>query len=187
MDPNIEIIIKKVAKRAIDLYTQQNSILDIDNEPFDNDFFNSKPGVFVEIVDETETVIALGNIKSELNILDNVIFVLINTVKNLDEEYIGKLKNNELKVKIWLVNEYVNLKNQTEREKVYGVSVNKPAIIINKNDINTYCYLPSVWEDQSDAIYILENLAINADLDKDAWKENEIDLITFKPTLITIN
>jgi AMMECR1 domain-containing protein len=79
------------------------------------------------------------------------------------------------------------LKGQTEREKVYGISVNKPAILINKNDLNTYCYLPSIWKDQSDAIYILENLAINANLEKDDWKNNDLNLITFKPTLVTIN
>ncbi len=187
MNSNIETIIKKVVKRAIDLYLNQNSILNIDNEPFDNEFFNTKLGIFVELADSEDTVIALGNISSELTVLDNIIFVLINTIKSLDEEYIEKLRNNELKIRVWFVDEYLNLKNKDEREKVYGVSINKPAIMINKNDVNTYCYLPSVWEEQSDAIYILENLAINAGLDKNAWKENEIDLITFKPNLIEIN
>lgn len=187
MNSNIETIIKKVVKRAIDLYLNQNSILNIDNEPFDNEFFNTKLGIFVELADSEDTIIALGNISSELTVLDNIIFVLINTIKSLDEEYIEKLRNNELKIRVWFVDEYLNLKNKDEREKVYGVSINKPAIMINKNDVNAYCYLPSVWEEQSDAIYILENLAINAGLDKDTWKENEIDLITFKPNLIEIN
>lgn len=187
MEPAIETIIKKVAKRAIDLFINENVILNIDNEPFDNKYLSSKFGVFIEIADQEETITALGNIENNITILDNIIFVLINVIKTLDTEYLEKLKNNQLTIRIWIVESYINLKGQTEREKVYGISVNKPAILINKNDTNTYCYLPSIWKDQSDAIYILENLAINANLEKDDWKNNDLDLITFKPTLITIN
>jgi len=100
MNSNIETIIKKVVKRAIDLYLNQNSILNIDNEPFDNEFFNTKLGIFVELANNEDTVIALGNISSELTVLDNIIFVLINTIKSLDEEYIEKLRNNELKIRV---------------------------------------------------------------------------------------
>ena len=61
----------------------------------------------------------------------------------------------------------MNLKDQTEREKIYNISINKPAILINKDNTNYYCYLPSIWKEQNDPIYILENLAINANLNKD--------------------
>ncbi|MDD3156398.1 MAG: hypothetical protein PHP14_03270, partial [Candidatus Pacebacteria bacterium] len=94
MDQNIQIIIKKIVKRAIDLYLKDKSILDIDNEPFDNEYFDKKIGVFIEIVDNDETILSLGNVEPELKILNNLIFVLISTIKYLDEQYVEKLKNN---------------------------------------------------------------------------------------------
>lgn len=186
MDTTIENILKKVVKRALDLYLNSNTILNIDNESFDNEFLKNKFGVFIEIVDQNESIAALGNIENDINILDNIIFVLINTIKTLDTENIEKLKNNQLNIRLWIVESYTNLKNQTEREKTYSISANKPAILINKNNTNYYCYLPSIWEEQNDPIYILENLALNAGLDKDEWKNINLDLIIFNPILITI-
>ncbi|MDD3808633.1 MAG: hypothetical protein PHG49_04015, partial [Candidatus Pacebacteria bacterium] len=93
-------IIKKIVKRAIDLYLKDKSILDIDNEPFDNEYFDKKIGVFIEIIDNNETILSLGNVEPELKILNNLIFVLISTIKYLDEQYVEKLKNNELTIKI---------------------------------------------------------------------------------------
>jgi AMMECR1 domain-containing protein len=92
-----------------------------------------------------------------------------------------------LTIKIWIVESYINLKGKSETEKLYGVSINKPGILINKDNINFYCYLPSVWSEQNDAVYILENLAENANLSKDAWKNSNLDLITFKSNPIIIN
>jgi hypothetical protein len=100
MEPAIETIIKKVAKRAIDLFINENAILNIDNEPFDNEFLSSKFGVFIEIAEQEETITALGNIENNITILDNIIFVLINTIKTLDTEYLEKLKNNQLTIRI---------------------------------------------------------------------------------------
>jgi AMMECR1 domain-containing protein len=97
------------------------------------------------------------------------------------------LQNNKLTVKIWIVDSYINLKGKTENEKLYGVSINKPGILINKDNLNFYCYLPSVWNEQNDAVYILENLAENAKLNKDAWKDSNLDLITFKSNPLIIN
>jgi len=187
MDQNIQIIIKKIVKRAIDLYLKDKSILDIDNEPFDNEYFDKKIGVFIEIVDNDETILSLGNVEPELKILNNLIFVLISTIKYLDEQYVEKLKNNELTIKIWTINDYTNLKNKSEREKIHGISSDKPGIVITKNDKNTYCYLPSIWKETSDPIYILEKLSLNANLDKDTWKENDVDLIVFYPEVTIIN
>lgn len=187
MDQKIQTIIKKIVKRAIDLYLKDKSILDIDNEPFDNGYFNKKIGIFIEIVDNNETILSFGNVQPELKILNNLIFVLISTIESLDEQYLEKLKNNELTIKIWIINDYSNLKNKSEREKIHGISFNKPGIIIAKNDKNTYCYLPTIWKETSDPIYILENLSLNANLNKDAWKENGIDLIVFYPEVMTIN
>ncbi len=187
MDQTIQTIIKKIIKRATDLYLKDRSILNIDNEPFDNEYFNKKTGVFIELVDNGETVAAFGNVIPELSLLNNLIFVLISTIESLDEEYMEKLKNNELTIKIWTVNSHLNLKNKSEREKIHGISSGKPGIIINKNDEQTYCYLPSIWKETSDPIYILENLSLNANLNKDDWKENDIDLITFQSDVTIIN
>ena len=187
MDIQIETIIKKVAKRAIDLYLQNNSILNIDKEVFQDDFFNNKFGVFIEISDSESSITSLGNIENDVTILDNIIYVLINTIKTLAPEDIDRLKNNELTIKIWIVESFINLKGKSETEKLYGVSINKPGILINKDNINFYCYLPSVWNEQNDAVYILENLSENANLSKDAWKDSNLDLITFKSNPITIN
>ncbi len=187
MDIQIETIIKKVVKRAIDLFIQDNSILNIDKEVFQDDFFNNKFGVFIEITDSESSITSLGNIESDVPILDNIIYVLINVIKTLDPEEFERLKNNELTIKIWIVDSFINLKGKTETEKLYGVSVNKPGILINKDNINFYCYLPSVWDEQNDAVYILENLAENANLPKDAWKDSNLDLITFKSVPLIIN
>jgi hypothetical protein len=100
MDIQIETIIKKVAKRAIDLYLQNNSILNIDKEVFQDDFFNNKFGVFIEISDSESSITSLGNIENDVTILDNIIYVLINTIKTLAPEDIDRLKNNELTIKI---------------------------------------------------------------------------------------
>ena len=100
MTLEIENIIKKVVKRAIDLYLNNNTILNIDNESFDNQFLNNKFGIFVEIIDQNESITALGNIENDVKILDNLIFVLINTIKTLDLENLEKLKNNQLTIKI---------------------------------------------------------------------------------------
>jgi len=186
MDTNTENIIKKVIKRAIDLYLDENTILNIDNESYQNDFLKNSFGVFIEISDNEGNTNALGNIQSDALLLNNIVYVLINIIKNLRETYMEKLKNNELNIRIWIVDNYINLKGKAENEKIYNVSINKPAILINKDEISTYCYLPSVWETESDTTFILENLSINAGLDKDAWKDNGIDLITFKPLLVTL-
>jgi hypothetical protein len=100
MELQIETIIKKVAKRAIDLFVQTNSILNIDKEVFQDDFFNNKFGVFIEITDSNSSITSLGNIENDIPILDNIIYVLINTIKTLSEEDFEKLKNNVLTIKI---------------------------------------------------------------------------------------
>jgi AMMECR1 domain-containing protein len=105
----------------------------------------------------------------------------------LPAEYIEKLQNNSLNIRIWIVENYNNIKGLSDNEKLYNISANKPAILINKNNTNSFCYLPIIWKDESDPIYILENLAISAELNKDDWKDKDIDLITFNPQAIAIN
>jgi len=187
MDINIETIIKKITKRAIDLFINQGMILNVDNNSFQNDYFNNKFGIFVEIADQNQLISAFGNIESDVNVLENLIFVLINTLKSLPAEYIEKLQNNSLNIRIWIVENYNNIKGLSDNEKLYNISANKPAILINKNNTNSFCYLPIIWKDESDPIYILENLAISAELNKDDWKDKDIDLITFNPQAIAIN
>ena len=187
MNNDIETIIKKIAKRTIDLFTNQGAILNIDNGSFQNDYFNNKFGIFVEIADHYELISAFGNIESDVNILENLIFVLVNTMKALPVEYIEKLKNHSLNIRVWVVESYDNIKGLSDNEKIYNISAQKPAILINKNDTNSFCYLPIIWKDESDPIYILENLAISAGLNKDDWKNQSIDLIVFNPQAIIIN
>ncbi|MFA5230053.1 MAG: hypothetical protein WC422_01195 [Candidatus Paceibacterota bacterium] len=100
MDINIETIIKKITKRAIDLFINQGMILNVDNNSFQNDYFNNKFGIFVEIADQNQLISAFGNIESDVNVLENLIFVLINTLKSLPAEYIEKLQNNSLNIRI---------------------------------------------------------------------------------------
>jgi hypothetical protein len=100
MDIQIETIIKKVTKRAIDLFLESNSILNIDKEVLNSDYFNNKFGVFIEITDPEASITSLGNIENDIPILDNIIYVLINTIKTLNENDLLRLKNNELTVKI---------------------------------------------------------------------------------------
>ncbi len=187
MDENTINIIKKVTKRAIDLFINQGVILDIDISTYANNYFNNKFGVFVEVTDKDELISAFGNIESDTHLIQNIIFVLVSTMKSLPDEYIQKLQDNLLNIRVWIVEGYTNIKGLSENEKIYNISANKPAILINKNDTNSFCYLPTIWKDESDPIYILENLAINAELDKDAWKNPSIDLITFDPQSIIIN
>jgi len=100
MDTNTENIIKKVIKRAIDLYLDENTILNIDNESYQNDFLKNSFGVFIEISDNEGNTNALGNIQSDALLLNNIVYVLINIIKNLRETYMEKLKNNELNIRI---------------------------------------------------------------------------------------
>lgn len=187
MDINIINLLKKVAKRAIDLFVTQGTILDIDTSNYPNDYFKNRFGIFIEITEQDELISAFGNIESDTNLVENLIFVLVNTMKSLPEEYLQKLQNNLLSIRIWIVEDYTNIKGLSDNEKIYNISANKPAILINKDNVNSFCYLPTIWKDESDPIYILENLAISANLDKDDWKNKDIDLITFNPKDIIVN
>lgn len=187
MDINLETIIKKITTRAIDLFVNQGVILDVDKNSYQNEYFDNRFGIFVEIAEQNELISAFGNITSEVSLLDNLIFVLVNTLKSLPDEYIEKLKTNSLNIRIWIVESYTNIKGLSDNEKIYNISANKPAILINQNDTHSFCYLPIIWKEESDPIYILENLAVSAELNKDDWKNKDIDLITFNPRSIVIN
>jgi hypothetical protein len=79
---------------------ENNSILNIDQETYQSEYFNNKFGVFIEITDSESSITSLGNIENDMPILDNIIYVLINTIKTLDETDLQRLQNNKLTVKI---------------------------------------------------------------------------------------
>ena len=100
IDQFTEKQIKTIAKRAADLFLNSKEMLTIDADFFENRFFQSQKGVFIEIGTDKETISSLGNLKAGTNLLENISFVVFHTLASLDEEALEKLKQNEYHLRV---------------------------------------------------------------------------------------
>ncbi len=186
IDQFTEKQIKTIAKRAADLFLNSKEMLTIDADFFENRFFQSQKGVFIEIGTDKETISSLGNLKAGTNLLENISFVVFHTLASLDEEALEKLKQNEYHLRVWIIEDFEQV-NQFDTERFFDkLIIQRPGIIINHDKDNSYCFLPKVWSEIFDPSTIMEKLAEHAGLNNEDWKDPENTIIIFKSTPLLI-
>jgi len=97
-----------------------------------------------------------------------------------DPRFYPLTKEELKKVKIEVSVLSIPKKLEFKDEKDLLEKINNKMGIILKKDYHTATFLPQVWEQLPDKIDFLGQLSLKAGLNKDAWKNSEIEYYTVK-------
>lgn len=169
----------KLARRAMQKYFQDESILQIDEDDLPQTL-KEKKGTFVTLWKNDELRGCIGDLESKKPIYQSVIDNCLASAL-LDARF-TPLKNDELnhiKIEISVLSEFKKLPDFTSPDAFLKyLDKYKPGLLIKKGGYQA-TFLPQVWEDLTSAELFISHLCEKAGLGKDDWKKMDLEVYQY--------
>jgi len=137
--------------------------------------YSDKKACFVTLTKKGELRGCIGNLEARQKLWKEVQEQIINSAFNdFRFEPLKKEELKEIKIEISVLNESKKLKFVDEEDLLNKID-SKMGLIIKKG-YSTATFLPQVWKQNPNKKKFLEQLCLKAGINKNCWKEKDIEL-----------
>jgi AmmeMemoRadiSam system protein A len=180
MTPIEQEYLLSLARRNIQKYLTDGSVLMLEQDSIPSDSLRDKRGVFVTLTINDKLRGCIGNLESEQSIYQSVIDNSL-AAAFFDPRFpsltISELE--KVKIEISILGPLKKLQFSTPEQFVNYLKQKKPGIFIKKN-FNQATFLPQVWLELPEPEEFLQQLCFKAGLDIGSWKDLDLEIYEYE-------
>jgi MEMO1 family protein len=172
-------ILVKLARQTIEERLDKRSIK-VDPNAMTDSVFNQKRGTFVTLTIDKQLRGCIGNLDSKDSIVDGIERNAVNAA--FRDPRFPPLKAGELDrvdIEVSILTEPQPLKYRDSEDLLSKLRVNVDGVILRKGSASA-TFLPQVWAQLPQPETFLSHLCTKAGLSSDAWKEGNLDILTYQ-------
>jgi len=180
MTPIEQEYLLSLARRNIQKYLTDGSVLMLEQDSIPSDSLRDKRGVFVTLTINDGLRGCIGNLEPEQSIYQSVIDNSL-AAAFFDPRFpsltISELE--KVKIEISILGPLKKLQFSTPEQFVNYLKQKKPGIFIKKN-FNQATFLPQVWLELPKPEEFLQQLCFKAGLDIGSWKDLDLEVYEYE-------
>jgi AmmeMemoRadiSam system protein A len=180
MTPIEQEYLLSLARRNIQKYLTDGSVLMLEQDSIPSDSLRDKRGVFVTLTINDELRGCIGNLEPEQSIYQSVIDNSL-AAAFFDPRFpsltISELE--KVKIEISILGPLKKLQFSTPEQFVNYLKQKKPGIFIKKN-FNQATFLPQVWLELPEPEEFLQQLCFKAELNIGSWKDLDLEIYEYE-------
>ena len=175
MAPSEKQYLLSLARRTLEQYFDEKTIIEVDEEYMPSFVFHEKRGVFVTLTKHGELRGCMGNLEAG-KVLYQAIIENVLAAALFDPRFppVSQEELPHLKIEISILSEMKKITNlETPEQLLAYLEKKKPGLVIKTltYPIREATFLPQVWQDLPEPEEFVNNLCLKAGLPADYWKE----------------
>ena len=179
LSPDQKTCLLKLARQALTDYFDKGEKTKIDIDKIDS-LFLKPAATFVTLTKKGDLRGCIGNLIAKKPLYEDIVNnALLAAFGDSRFPQVKKEELADIKIEISILSEAKPYQYDSADSLLKQIKPRKHGVIIQKGFYQA-TYLPQVWDDLPDKIEFLESLCQKAGLPKDAWQDNDCEILCYK-------